>query len=69
MAEPFPDGLQVGQHLARVELVGQRVDHRDGGTLASALIRRCANVRIADRVDVTGQHPGGVLDGLLTAQL
>ena len=30
-AEPLADGLQVGQHLAGVEPVGERVDHRHRG--------------------------------------
>src|SRR3712207_8609086 len=29
--EPLADGLQVGEHLAGVEGVGERVDHRHGG--------------------------------------
>ena len=30
MAEPLANRLEVGQHLARVEVVGERVDHRNG---------------------------------------
>ena len=40
------DGLQVGEQLAGVELVGERVDDRDAGVrghlVDRALVRRCA---------------------------
>ena len=68
-APALVERLQVGEHLARVELVGQCVDHRHrrggrhrGETL---LCERPPH----DGVDVAGQHPSGVLQRLLAPQL
>jgi hypothetical protein len=56
------DRLQVGEQLARVEPVGERVDHRhraERGHLLDALLL----VRPPyDRGDLAGQHPGDVAD-------
>ncbi len=68
-AEPLADGLQVGEDLARVELVGERVDHRDRGRRGHRGHPGLREGPPHHGVDVAGQHPRGVLDGLLAAEL
>ena len=63
------DGLQVGEQLAGVELVGQRVDHRDAGVRGHRLEPVLAEGPPDDGRDLPAQHPGGVLDGLAAADL
>jgi hypothetical protein len=68
-APALGQGLQVGQHLAGVEVVGQRVDDRHrggGGHRGQPLLGEGAPHH---RVDVAGQHHPGVLQGLLPPQL
>ena len=68
-AEPLPDGQQVGEQLARVEAVGQRVDHRHRrarGQLREPLVAVGAH---HDRADVAGQHPAGVDERLAPAEV
>ena len=61
--------LQVGEDLTGVELVGERVDDRDGRRRGHGLDAGVPKGPPDDRVDVAGQHPRGVLDGLLAAKL
>ncbi len=62
--------LQVGQHLARVELVGQRVDDRHASPRTAIAVEPLLAERAPhDRVDVAGQHLSGVLQRLLAAEL
>ena len=68
-AEVLLQGQQVGERLARVVAVGERVDHRDrrGG-------REAADVVVGEGADdegagVAADDPGGVLDGLAPAEL
>ena len=66
---PLADGLQVGEDLAGVELVGQRVDHRhpaDRGHLLDAVLAEGAP---HDRGALPVEHPGGVGDRLAAAEL
>ena len=69
-AEALADRLQVGEHLAGVELVGERVDDRHRrGRRPSPRSAPAPPVRHTIAVDVAGQHPGGVADGLAAAEL
>ena len=57
-AEPLPDGEQVGEQLARVEAVGQRVDHRNaraGGQLGEPVVAERSASRSRRR---SGTAPG-----------
>ena len=61
--------LQVGEHLAGMKLVGQCVDYRNRcrrGHFDEALL---AEGTPYDRLDVAGQYPRSVGQGLLPAQL
>ena len=65
----FLDGHEVGQALARVLEVGQRVDDRNRGRAGQrfqSLLAECPNDH---RMDVPGEDPAGVLDGLAPTQL
>src|SRR5699024_7670971 len=65
----FGDGEQIGQDLARVVVIGQRVDHRDarmGGHLLQGGLGEGAPY---DRRGHPAQHAGGVGDGLTRADL
>jgi hypothetical protein len=65
----FGDRLQVGQHLAGMELVGERVDHRHRcgrGHRGEPILAEGAP---HDRIDVAGQHFCGVAQRLVAAQL
>ena len=57
-------GLQVGEQLAGVELVGERVEHRHAGVRRHgddvALVGRAPH----DRRGLAAEHPGDVLDAL-----
>ena len=68
-APAFVERLQIGEHLARVELVGQRVDHRHrrGGRHRGQPL--LGEGPPHDGVDVARQHPSGVLQRLLAPQL
>ena len=61
--------LQVGEHLARVELVGQRVDDRHRRTGCHRGQPFLGERPPHDGVDVARQHPAGVLQRLLAAEL
>ncbi len=63
-AEALGHRLQVGEDLARVELVGQRVDHRDRARARQLLDAVLAGRAPGDRGDLPGEHPGDVGDRL-----
>ncbi|MNM83949.1 hypothetical protein D3C81_960210 [compost metagenome] len=65
----FEEGLHVGQQLARVRLVGQRVDHRHtrvGGEFGQGAVGVGTDHH---HVEHARQHDGTVADRLATAQL
>src|SRR5690606_19597622 len=68
-AEPLPDGQQVGQQLARVVAVGQRVDHRDGGGVGDLGEPLVAVGAQHDGGHVAGQHAGRVGQRLTTTEV
>jgi hypothetical protein len=63
------DRHEVGEHLARVELVGERVDDRDRRGRRHRLEALLREGAPHDPVDVTRQDPRSVLDGLFAAEL
>ena len=65
----LPDGEQVGQHLAGVAEVGQAVDDGNFGVLGQPLHLLLGKGADHDAVAVPVQHPGGVLNGLPSADL
>ncbi len=65
----LPDGQQVGQALARVLEVRQRVHDGHGGGAGQGFEPLLAERAEDDRVDVAGQDPAGVLDGFPPAEL
>ena len=67
--EAFLDREQVGERLARVLEVGQRVDHRHVGRAGQRLEPLLFEGAEHDRVDVARQHAPGVLDRLTPAEL
>ena len=63
------NGLQISEHLARVELVGQRVDHRypaDRGHGLDALLRERPP---DDRGDLPVEHTRRVFNRFASAKL
>ena len=65
----FGQGLQVGKHLAGMEVVGQRIDDGNrcrGGHRGEPVLAEGAP---HDRVDETRQHPAGVLQRFVAAEL
>jgi hypothetical protein len=65
----FADGHQVGEELARVEGVGEGVDHGDAAGRGHRLDAVLAEGPPHDRRALAGEHAGGVLDRLATAEL
>ncbi|CFE83695.1 Uncharacterised protein [Mycobacterium tuberculosis] len=65
----FGDGLQVGQHLTRMELIGERVDHGHRRDRRHGVQPLLAEGSPDDGIDVAGQHLCGVLQGFVAAQL
>ena len=63
------DGEEVRQDLGGVELVGQAVEHRHAGVLGQLLHNGLPEAPVLDAVVHPAQHPGGVGDGLLHADL
>ena len=61
------DRLQVGEDLARVELVGQRVDDRHAAVRGHLLDAVLAEGAPDDRGDLAADDPGGVGDRLAHA--
>src|ERR1700733_750685 len=61
--------LQVGEDLARVELVGERVDHRDGGRPGEFLDALLPGRAPGDRGNLPGEHPGDVGDRLTASDV
>ena len=68
-AEPLGDGEQVGQHLAGVGGVGERVHHRHRGPAGHLLQLVVLEGADHQRVEVAGEHAGRVADGLAAAEL
>ena len=69
LAEVLPDGQKVGQDLGGVELVGQAVPDRHAGVVGQLLYDLLAVAAVLDAVKHPAQHPGGVGDGFLFADL
>jgi hypothetical protein len=59
----------VGQDLGGVELVGQAVPHRDAGVPGEGLDGLLPIAPVLDAVEGPPEHAGGVLHGLLVADL
>ena len=59
----------VGQDLGGVELIGEPVPHRHPGELRQDLDVRLRGSPVLDPVKGAAEHPGGVLHGLLVADL
>ena len=69
VAEVLPDGEEVGEDLGGVELVGQAVPHRHTGVAGQLFHDALAVAAVLDAIEHPAQHPGGVGDGLLLADL
>lgn len=65
----LPDGEEVGEDLGGVELVGQAIPHRHTGVVGQLFHDALAVAAVLDAVEHPAQHPGGVGDGLLFADL
>ena len=65
----LPDGEEVGQDLGGMELVGQAVPHRDPRIAGQIFHDLLAVAPVLDAVKHAAQHPGGVGNGLLFADL
>ena len=64
LTEALPYGLQVGQHLAGMVGVGQRVDHRHAGVSGHGLELVLPERAPDDGGRLAAEHPGDVGDGL-----
>src|SRR5215211_5428748 len=69
VAPALADGLEVGQSLAGVGVVGEGVDHRDGAAPGQALQALLGEGAQHDGVDIARQDGRGVLEGLAPAEL
>jgi hypothetical protein len=69
VARPLDHRLQVGQDLARVLVVGERVHHRDVRGRGQGLEPLLAERAHHDGVHVPAQDPAGVLDRLPPPEL
>ena len=63
------NGQEVRQNLGGVELVGEAVEHRNPGVLRQLFHDGLAKAPVLDAVVHAAQHPGGVGNGLLHADL
>ena len=63
------NGEEVRQDLGGVELVGQAVEHGHSGVFRQLLHQLLTEAPVLDAVKHPAQHPGGVGDGLLHADL
>ncbi len=68
-AEALPHRLQVGERLQRMRLVGERVEDRDRRRRSEHLELRMGVGANRDRVEVAGEHAGGVLERLAAREL
>ena len=68
-AEAFLDREKIRQDLGGVSLVGEAVPHGNGGVAGQLLHHLLAVAPVFDAVEHGGQHPGGVGDAFLFAQL
>ena len=68
-AEPLADRHRVGERLARVLELGQRVDHRDRAGLGPRLELVVRERADRERVDVAREHLRRVLERLAARQL
>ena len=62
-------GLEVGEHLAGMELIRQRIDHRNRCSRSDLVKSVLAEGPPHDRVDIAGQHPAGIGQCLVAAEL
>jgi hypothetical protein len=69
VAAQLVDGEQVGHQLARVQLIGEAVEHRHRGPAGQLLGPGLIEGADDDAVAVTAQHPRGVLDRLAAGDL
>ena len=69
MIRVFHHGEEVGKDLGGVELVGEAVPDGDAGILRELLHGRLREAAVLDAVEHPSQHAGGVLHGLLDADL
>ena len=69
MAEMLLNSKEIGQDLSGVELVGQAVPHRNTGIVRQLFHDLLAVATVLDAVKHPSQHPGGIGDGLLFADL
>ncbi|MCY1438852.1 hypothetical protein D9M71_550680 [compost metagenome] len=65
----FTHGQHVGDHLCRVILVGQAVEHRYAGELGQLLDDFLLEATVLDGVVHAPEHAGGVLHAFLVADL
>ena len=68
-AEVLPDGQEVGKDLGGVELVGQAVPDRNTGVMGQVFHDLLPIAAVLDAVKHPAQHPGGVGNGFLFADL
>ena len=68
-AKVFADGQEIGKNLGGMELVGQAVPHRHARVLRQRLHDLLAEAAVLDAVVHAAQHPRGVGDGFLLADL
>ena len=62
-------GEDVGEHLGRVPLVGEPVPDRDAGEVGEGLDGLLGESAVLDAVEHAAEHPRGVFDRLLVAEL
>ena len=65
----FAHGQRVGEHLGRVELVGQTVEHRHAGVFRQFFDHVLPEAAIFDAVVHSAQDAGGVFDAFLMPDL
>ena len=65
----FPDGQEVGKDLGGMELVGQAVPDRNTGVMGQVFHDLLPIAAVLDAVKHPAQHPGGVGNGFLFADL
>ena len=68
-ASVLGDGLEVGENLAGMEVIGQGVDHRMGGVLGHFFDAALAEGAPHHTVSHAVEHTSGIGHGLATAQL
>ena len=67
--EVLPDGQEVSQDLGRVEFIGQAVPDRNAGIAGQVFHDLLPETAVFDSVKHTAEHPGGIGDAFLFADL